>query len=141
MPFATWLIFDIGVARVVFAYKELFTVLSIFLLWRNSIHTRMTKVVKMTTLIAFMYQHYKAYFCFSLSFLVILLLIKFGDILVIIIKLHKTHLSVDVYVLTEQKIVIKWYFETTLKGQIKTFNIAKSVYKNISKSFFCYLTL
>ena len=28
----------------------------------------------MTTLIAFMYQHYKVYFCFSLSFLVILVL-------------------------------------------------------------------
>ena len=34
----------------------------------------MTKVVKMTTLKAFMYQHYKIYSCFSLFFLVILVL-------------------------------------------------------------------
>ena len=34
----------------------------------------MTEVVKMTTLIAFMYQHYKVYLCFSLSFLVMLVL-------------------------------------------------------------------
>ena len=33
-------------------------------------NTRMTKVVRMT----FMYQHYKVYFCFSLFFLVILVL-------------------------------------------------------------------
>ena len=31
------------------------------------INTRMAKVVKMTTMIAFMYHHYKIYFCFSLS--------------------------------------------------------------------------
>ena len=35
---------------------------------------RMTKEVKMAFLIGFMYQHYKAYFCFSLFFLVILVL-------------------------------------------------------------------
>ena len=38
--------------------------------------TRMTKVVKLTTLIAFIYHYYKVYFCLSLSSLVILELKK-----------------------------------------------------------------